>query len=316
MRDSLKFDALLRWLLRMAVAVQGLGVAVQYLFHEFEQDSDIFGVLLFDWQWRETWAKTVDDTGSWCYFTASMIVLFVPLAARMVRFDLRRKRPQLLFQTLPLIYIASWQVLLILAAWHRDAGFLPTWAPLTATPQFTLPLVFLSQSARVGLPIALILLNSVGKDDKPLVGRIEAVMWVLRGTAAATFFGHGIKSLYLNPQFVDYLLAGANNLLGWDATESTINLILRVIGTIDILMAVLILLTRWRAIAAYMACWAFIGAWSRVVHSNWDALNEVFIRSANYCVPLAVCLYWQWCHRSRAPEPHTCPVDEFAADEQ
>ena len=312
-RESLKPYTALLWLLRVAVALQGVGVAIQYLFHEFEQESDIFSVLVFEWRWREKWAMAVDDAGSWCYLAASMIVLFIPLAVRLLGYDLRGTRPRLVFQTLPLIYIAIWQFLLILAAWHRESGFLPSWAPLGATPHLTIPLVFFSQSARVGLPIALILLTSAV--EPPRAKRVEAGMWVLRGTAAATFIGHGVEALYLHPQFVDYLLAAANNQLGWDASESTMSFILRLIGSIDILLAVLILVARWRAVAAYMACWAFITACSRVVHSDWQALYEVCIRSANYCVPLAVCLYWHMCRRAKSDQQNSNSEDRGARDE-
>ena len=72
-----------------------------------------------------------------------------------------------------------------------------------------------------------------------------------------------------------------------------------IIGLFDVILAGLVLLTRWRWVPVYMACWAYIATLARVIEKGWGAHYDLTIRAANYCIPAAVFLYFLWCHRQR-----------------
>ena len=301
--DELKITRQIIWLLRVAVALQAIGVGFKYLFAEYETDSAIRSVLFYDWHWSEQLAQRIDDVGALGYFLCGVIVLIGPLICAILNVDVRRSFGWLAVEGTLLGCVAVAEMLLGLAKWHRDDEFMSSWSPFEQFPHFAIPLVIVGGAVRILLPVALIVLIRPKEDRCQSTKQLAVGMWILRIATAMTFAGHGIQCLYLDNVFVDYLLAGARNILGWDAAESTMQSMLRIIGVVDLLMASLILLQRWRFVPLYMAVWASIGAWSRVVHNGWIAHFEVTVRSANYCVPLAVYLYFRWCSSSEARRP-------------
>ena len=77
-----------------------------------------------------------------------------------------------------------------------------------------------------------------------------------------------------------------------EVSQAAVEKALRIIGAVDVVLAGLIVITRWRAVAFYMAAWALIAALARVVHAGFGAHYEVLIRAGNYCVPLVIGLSW------------------------
>jgi len=300
------------WLLRCAVALQAFGIGWKYLFGEYEIDSAIRSVLFYEWQWPETVAQRVDDVGAWMYFVSGLLVLVAPLVACLIsdfRFRIsdslvawalriRARRWWLwgVWQGLPLVVILVGEVLLVTAAWHRDDALLASWSPWESHPQISIPLILFGRASRILLPLILLLWTwPSSAQGKALGGHVTSAVWLMRFAVSATFLAHGIECLLLSAEFVDYLLAAAHNLIGWDADESTMHVVLRVIGLIDLLIALLVLSTRWRWVPLYMACWALVAAFSRIVEYGWMSHFDVTVRSANYCIPLALCLYYYRC---------------------
>ena len=94
-----------------------------------------------------------------------------------------------------------------------------------------------------------------------------------------TFFGHGIIAVGVNPRWIPLLTT-----VGF-STEQAIFL-MPFIGTMDIIVAIIILVYPVRGIIIWAAVWAFLTALSRPV--SGELFVEFVERSANWCLPLAL----------------------------
>jgi hypothetical protein len=283
-------------LFRFSVALQALGVGLQRLGlgGEWEDESPVFGLLMFDWGWSQAVAQRIDDVGAWLYFICGTALVILPVCGTLLRMMFGRRQPLLqrwLWQAPLCLIVASWQAIQIVVAWYRGGYFMSEWT-------------LASESCRLALPVALLVLTPGPWSTDNSTQRLKAGMWLLRAAACLTFLAHGLKSYALSPVFVDYLIsAGAG--IGWQMSQSLAEALLRIIGVLDITAATLIIAVRWRAVAFYMATWALIGALARMVQSGWEAHFEVLVRAGNYCVPLIIGLIW---HLSRTL--HSVPAGQ------
>ncbi len=166
--------------------------------------------------------------------------------------------------------------------------FLSHWEPAAHAVRFAAPLA-----------LALLIPQALASPR-----RVTQTIWLLRVAVAATFLAHGWEAWNLHPVFVDYLIAAGDRLLGIAVSQATAEQLLRLIGLIDLGVAILILTTRSSAVAFYMAFWGFITAGSRIVHDDWPGAYAALIRAANGGLPLALALYWWKTCDSEANDGH------------
>lgn len=297
----------LRWLLRFALALQVTGAAGKFLFAKLESETPLFGLLAFDWLWPEQHAQRIDDGAVWLNFGCGIAVLLLAVAAAgWTKFG---GKPSLLDRTMfywqtPLLLVALlFEVAIAAASYLRMDGFFPaelfsTGTPLEPVESLLLTDLF-SHAVRFAIPVTLILLTPLPGRREVASSTFNAAMWLARVAAALTFFAHGLKAIYLNPIFVDYILAGSTKLVGHSMAQSTAEFLLQVIGYLDLLLAVLLVAGRFRSVAIYMAAWGLITACSRVVYGGFSMYFEVLIRAGNYLLPLAVAIYFVWYHKHR-----------------
>lgn len=119
--------------------------------------------------------------------------------------------------------------------------------------------------------------------DAPLVVKLH---WILRIGVAAEFFGHGLAGLYRSPAWIPYF-----TLFGFSKQFSHDHLYY-VTGTVDIVMAALVLWRPMRAAMLYMAVWGMFTAWLRPL--TGESIFEVVERGANYGMPAAFLLMSGW----------------------
>lgn len=129
-------------------------------------------------------------------------------------------------------------------------------------------------------------------------GREELAMAILRGAIALTFATHGYEAINAHPGFIDLLIPTARRWFGLALRESEARQILLVIGWMDIVLAVLVCLKRWRLVAGYMGLWGMITLSSRMTAWGFEQWPESTIRMANGAAPFSLLLYW----RSTQPE--------------
>jgi len=99
------------------------------------------------------------------------------------------------------------------------------------------------------------------------------------------FFVHGWEALNLNPPFQDFLY----NFLayfGIEASTPVLSVVLRIIGSMDILLALSIIVYPLRGLFLWMAIWGLVTALSRPIAIGLHAWPEAAMRSANFFLPL------------------------------
>ncbi len=108
----------------------------------------------------------------------------------------------------------------------------------------------------------------------------KTLEWILRLGLFGEFLGHGIFALQLKPHFLEMLTA-FTGLTGSTATNT-----MYLIGTLDILVALLALVYPLRLMLVYAALWGFLTALARPIAGDpiWDFIE----RWANWAVPLAL----------------------------
>jgi hypothetical protein len=186
----------------------------------------------------------------------------------------------LVWPTWPLLGFAGTWMGLIAAAACLTGGSFFQWVEPAA------------HAARWGAPIALVML--MGRRD---LGAIR----LLRIAAALTFVAHGTEAILYNPTFIAYFVSAGHKLLGIGLEVPQIKQMLYAIGLIDWALAALILCTRWRTVAAYMAVWGMITAWARLVHGGWaEGWDGMAIRLTNSGAPAALWIYWHLTLASRS----------------
>ncbi len=261
LREVAAISRPLVWPLRICLAIQCFGVGAIAL-----QYGSPINSLLFDQQQTggldlsEQTAESIDRLGGYGLLVAGLCILVRPCWP-------------------VLVSVAVWQLLIASAAVQIGGK------PMS---QYGL----LGQSLQYIAPLALaLLLPSARRASLPAV-RINTAVWMLRIATAGVFTAHGIEAISLHPEFVDYLIRAAEQLLGEQITQPTAETLLRVIGVIDIALALTLLADRWWPIAAYMALWGIVTAMSRVVASGWGNWPEAAMRAGNAGVPLALSVYW------------------------
>jgi len=180
-----------------------------------------------------------------------------------------------------------------LAAVTTSEGYLVTiagiWMAMVAGAHYMTGATFferiapVAHAARWGCPIALVLL---------FYRRDVAALWLLRFAAALTFAAHGLEAILLNPKFIGFITAAGHVFFDITIGRAVCEQLLYAIGGIDLVLAALILTTRWRIVAGYMAAWGMITAWARVVYGGWEAWDGTAIRMTNCAVAAAVLVYW------------------------
>jgi len=119
-----------------------------------------------------------------------------------------------------------------------------------------------------------------------LIGNVfsmtSKIEWVLRIGVFGTFLGHGLLAISVNPAWIPYLTT-----LGLEPEQ--IKVIMPMIGSLDILVALWILLKPNKYVVLWAVFWALATAIIRPLS------GELFIafveRAANWAAPLALYFY-------------------------
>lgn len=272
----------LGWCLRIVVWLQCLGISGRYLFSPNQTESDVYGMLFFDWDWNEPLAQRIDDLGTLACLAAGWVVLISGFWWE--RFS----------QAGPTSSAPLGDPPGEPTRWSRIIGILEIAAGLTiavwcfamATTHFIRGGLYSELSwgeyaVRYTAPLALVLIR---------LGKPNFAVYLLRIAAAAVFLVHGYKAWQGYGPFTDLILLTDAKLFQFEWEQPFVEGLLVVIGIVDIVAAVLLIGTRWRSVAIYMAFWGIITAASRITALGFPAWPETLIRAANGGVPLVLAL--------------------------
>jgi len=121
-------------------------------------------------------------------------------------------------------------------------------------------------------------------------GALHATGWILRIGLATVFFIHGVEAFLGHPRFIDFIIGSSWNLAGYEMTERSAVVLLKIIGTVDIAVALAVLVKPAAPILYWMAFWGLITALSRVTTFGLGMHYEVLVRFSHFLAPIALLL--------------------------
>ena len=113
-----------------------------------------------------------------------------------------------------------------------------------------------AHATRWGIFLALIFLSLRNAQSDRIAN------WILRIGCALTFTIHGWEAFQLNPAFQDLLYVTCGH-IDIALTESVCHGLLRIIGVMDLVLAISVVAVHSRPLLLWMACWGLITAASR-----------------------------------------------------
>lgn len=137
---------------------------------------------------------------------------------------------------------------------------------------------------------------SIAAPLKP--GFLNLFDWLARVAIMLTFASHGYKAVYTDDHFQDLINLSARR-VGWGPFSSqTIDVLLKVIGIHDLILALLILLLRSRILLFWIAGWGIITALSRMTAMGLPVYHLTMVRAANGGLALALIAIYHWHNRN------------------
>lgn len=242
------------WLLRLAILGYAVGIvsAVQR-----KLGSGLGTYFFLEWGFTHPQVAPVERLVAWLLMALAVATLIRP-------------HWSLALPITSLVFLEA-------AAQYFNAGF-----PFS---QWTL----LAHALRYGAPAALaVLYLGLLSRGLGLEKHLAMMGWLLRAALATVFTVHGVEALMRHPRFIDYIIGTTYNFTGHFLAEAAAIQIMRVIGVVDILVAVLVLVRPRPAVLYWMAFWGLITALARVTTLGLGHHHEVFVRSAHFLAPLAV----------------------------
>lgn len=266
--------------LLLCVVLQSVGIGGRYLLSTFETESDIYGLLYFDWSWPEVWAQRIDDAGTLGTLLAALplLILYSTHRSQHARQPTTRLQSTWWIAAGLLTGMSLWAFLLALTDMVRGS----TYAELALG----------EHAVRYCAPVALLWAWTDCETAEPRTAW-TLLSWQLRIACAVTFAVHGWKAFHHYGPFTDLLLLSAANWGEFAFQQTQAETCLTVIGLMDLALAVLVLLTSRRELALYMAVWGVITSLSRITAFGWGAWPETLLRATNWGLPLTLaCLFW------------------------
>ena len=295
-RHSRSTPGVARWL-RCIILLQCLGCGARYRFTSFETESDVYGLLYFDYGWSEQIAQRIDDFGAIACLLAGFMIVVVGMTARIDigQITVPATKSEVAGDgastNRPLIKLIIWCVdliaMLVVFSWMLALAICHTlrggmFAELTLG----------EHAVRIAAPIVLMLIAM-----RP---QRERLAWAIAAfSAAITFAIHGYKALMCHGPFTDLILLTTSRFRSIEFSQSTAESVLLVIGTVDIVAAMVLIVFRWRMAALYMLLWGLITSASRMTAYGWSGWPDTLMRAANWGVPLAIVLLTQTTSKKR-----------------
>ena len=256
------------WILRICFATRCLALGNAFLWNRWERDSDLFGVMLFDWQWPERTALLIENSAIWLMVVAGLIVLVAPWHSWLRRASVERAA---------LVYALVFELLFALALTVRGGTF---YSELT----------LLAHALRIAMPLSLLCLLASRRNNATNSELGGVVLVWLRYSIAVTFIAHGWKAWKLSPEYTTLILAGWQNVFGSSIGQATAEAFLKWIGGLDVVFGLLVIVTRWRFVFLYLIVWGTLSAAGRTVGGGWLHYPETLLRVAHAGGPLALYL--------------------------
>ncbi len=220
------------------------------VFFLLQSGSAVEGMLFMDYSFPQTSSKQIEKGLGWLFLFLGLFVFIRP--------------NQILLAALTLMFFAlAWII-------QQQGG-----SPFTDWSLY-------AHAARILLPVSLIFLLKDG-----LLYKKVAYNGLLVGLSI-TYITHGLEAISLHPYFIDYMITSSSKLLHVNLKESMAEVVLRVIGFLDILIGISVLIFRNKWLFLWMGVWGFITAFARITELGWGMFPEVLVRAVHFGGPIAL----------------------------
>lgn len=155
-----------------------------------------------------------------------------------------------------------------------------------------------AHAMRIAAPLALLL--AVLPWDALAPVRRRLVLGVLIAASATTFVVHGVEAWAAHPWFTDMTLGAFRAVGDWRISQVSAENILRVVGVIDVAVAIALILLRAPWVAGWMAGWGLFTAFLRPLNYGSGAWSEFLVRLPHFILPLVLIVLLRGA-RNRAP---------------
>jgi len=171
----------------------------------------------------------------------------------------------------PLLVIISIMTLLLAVIIKRQGG-----SPFT---EWSIP----AHMVRILLPIGILFFIREKK-------KLTLPYYILMSGLVITFLTHGFEALSLHPRFLDYLILSFENTFELRIRQNHAENLLRIIGSLDILAAILAIVFPKKPVFIWLAFWGLLTAFSRITELGIGMYPEVLIRASHFLVPICLIL--------------------------
>jgi len=241
------------WLIRIAVVMHVLGIVATVF---ARRGTSIGNVGLMEWGWTHDRIFLVERWAAVALLGVALSLIVRPTVAAAV--------------------VVSATVLAEVTGAYRFGGsFFVEWSHAT-------------QILRYLAPLALIPLIAAPRFQPNAPWRFSSSAWILRVGIAVVFAAHGAQALYHDPHFIDLIIGSTRRLTGFRPSEAQAVAILLPIGIVDVTVAALLLVGRWKLLLGWMCFWGLLTACSRVTANGLMSYPEVLLRASHYLAPAAI----------------------------
>ena len=269
------------WVLRLALCARAIGLGCSYLWHPMERESNIYGMMYFEWGWPEATALSIENAGMWFVAIGAVIVLLMNFVVR------NKKEPEAktwrAIEIAMLAFITLWEIAMAAGLAFRGGEFLSQWA-------------LGSHGLRIAIPASL-LLYATGCGA-------NAITRVLYVGTVTTFLVHGAQAWLGSPVFITMIITTAQTYFDYAMEQSNVERILKFIGAMDICVVATILLLAWSTRSKsvlrkvllgtllWMAFWGLVTAFGRTTGASFGTFPETLLRLVHLGGPLVLYLEW------------------------
>lgn len=221
------------------------------IFYNLIGGSAIETMLFMEAGMKQANAKSVEKIIAWIFLVSGIWVFLKP--------------------NKPLLVFISILTLLLAFIIKRQAG-----SPFT---EWSIP----AHMIRILLPIGILFLMDENK-------KMILPYYILLSGLVITFFTHGLEALSLHPRFIDYLILSLENTFELKIRQIQAENMLRIIGSLDIFVAILAIVFPKKPVFIWLAFWGLLTAFARVTELGIGMYPEVLIRTSHFLVPIGLIL--------------------------
>jgi hypothetical protein len=257
--------------LRVVVAVQCWGMAAARL--HLKHDTTVGRFLAAIYEIPQVRVDVLEDYAAYALIAAGLVTLVRP----------------------------CWPVLLPVSGWFLATTAAGLWEEMTTATMLDAA----THTVRIAVPIALILIDFWPPSLRPTLSFCRTTILLLQLATAVTFVAYGLIAMQQfrnGGPLVDTIVLAVQKVWQRTLAPASVQQTLAIIGAVDVGAAFVMLTSRSRTCALWLATWGLATASLYFLAQGVTGYHESLIRVADGGAPLAVLLFWLRAVREQQPQ--------------